>query len=307
MRFFILIFFLLFFINSNTFSQIVFEENKDTIFVEKISVDSILIEISELNSNKIYTPNSSVTKLPLNTLNDAGSTIASPFRWTKEEWITTSLLTSGIVGSMFLDTSVKKYSQSIRTENSNIVSEHIEKIGDSGYLLVGLAGTYLTSLFIDNDYLESASLTAVEGIVITSIFTTIGKFAFLRDRPFIAADNLQFRTEPYGGKSQLSFPSGHTGSAFVVATVFAEAYKDIYPVVPYIAYTTATLVGLSRIHDNRHWLSDVIAGATIGYSVGKFISKRRLEDRTNLPNIGMSVREGMFAQKETVFTVALNF
>jgi membrane-associated phospholipid phosphatase len=65
-----------------------------------------------------------------------------------------------------------------------------------------------------------------------------------------------------------SFPSGHTATAFSIATVFATRYRDI-KAVPVISYTLASLVGISRLTENRHWSSDVFAGALIGYLCGK--------------------------------------
>ena len=63
-----------------------------------------------------------------------------------------------------------------------------------------------------------------------------------------------------------SFPSGHTSNSFLTATVAQEIYGSTVGVP---AYLMATLSGLSRIQDNKHYLSDVIFGATLGIAVGK--------------------------------------
>jgi membrane-associated phospholipid phosphatase len=73
--------------------------------------------------------------------------------------------------------------------------------------------------------------------------------------------------KPTSGFSS-SFPSGHTTAAFSAATVFAFEYKD-ETLIPVVAYTAATLVGLSRITQNAHWSTDVLAGAALGYITGK--------------------------------------
>jgi membrane-associated PAP2 superfamily phosphatase len=65
-----------------------------------------------------------------------------------------------------------------------------------------------------------------------------------------------------------SFPSGHTTVAFAAATVFAMEYKNI-PIVPIIAYSAATSIGLSRIIQNQHWISDVLVGAALGFLSGR--------------------------------------
>lgn len=67
------------------------------------------------------------------------------------------------------------------------------------------------------------------------------------------------------GSSYNSFPSGHTTQAFAAATFLNEEYKDRYPWMPYASYTVASSVGLLRVANNRHYISDVLVGAGIGY------------------------------------------
>lgn len=61
-----------------------------------------------------------------------------------------------------------------------------------------------------------------------------------------------------------SFPSGHTAQAFAAATFLSEEYKDRLPWIPYAGYGVASSVGILRIANNKHYLSDVLAGAGIG-------------------------------------------
>lgn len=61
-----------------------------------------------------------------------------------------------------------------------------------------------------------------------------------------------------------SFPSGHTAQAFATATFMAKEYKDQSVWYAVGAYGIATTVGAMRIMNNRHWVSDVLAGAGIG-------------------------------------------
>lgn len=70
-------------------------------------------------------------------------------------------------------------------------------------------------------------------------------------------------TRPNGGRN--SFPSGHTTSAFAFASVVSMNH-NIYAGVA--ATSLATFVGLSRINDKKHYVHDVIAGATIGTAFG---------------------------------------
>lgn len=67
------------------------------------------------------------------------------------------------------------------------------------------------------------------------------------------------------GSAYTSFPSGHTAQAFAAATFLSEEYRDKLPWMPYAAYTLAGSVGALRIANNRHYISDVLFGAGLGY------------------------------------------
>jgi membrane-associated phospholipid phosphatase len=78
------------------------------------------------------------------------------------------------------------------------------------------------------------------------------------------------RTRPDG--STLSFPSGHTSSAFATATVLHGelGWKAGVP-----AYAVATWIAASRVQMDRHYLSDVVAGATVGLLAGRAVTVGR--------------------------------
>lgn len=70
-------------------------------------------------------------------------------------------------------------------------------------------------------------------------------------------------TRPDGSDNH-SFPSGHTATAFMIATMLSKEYGYLSPLVSVGSYAMATTTGLMRIANNKHWLSDVMAGAGIG-------------------------------------------
>lgn len=66
------------------------------------------------------------------------------------------------------------------------------------------------------------------------------------------------------GSSRNSFPSGHTATAFMGAELLRREYKDVSPWIGVAGYAVAAGTGFFRMYNNRHWLTDVIAGAGIG-------------------------------------------
>lgn len=93
----------------------------------------------------------------------------------------------------------------------------------------------------------------------------------------IAVNGLKYtvkRPRP-DGASHNSWPSGHTATAFMTASLLHKEYGWRSPWYSIGAYTVATATGLSRILNNRHWFTDILAGAAIGIGsveLGYFIS-----------------------------------
>jgi membrane-associated phospholipid phosphatase len=91
-------------------------------------------------------------------------------------------------------------------------------------------------------------------VVITGAYTAVLKEAVRRERP--------------DGSDHRSFPSGHASNAFALAAV-AEQHYGWKAGVP--AYAIAGAVAVSRLQRNKHYLSDVLAGSTLGYIVGRTV------------------------------------
>jgi membrane-associated phospholipid phosphatase len=66
------------------------------------------------------------------------------------------------------------------------------------------------------------------------------------------------------GSDNLSFPSGHAATAFAAAEFMRQEYKDVSPWYGVGGYAAAVATGALRMYNNKHWLSDVVAGAGLG-------------------------------------------
>lgn len=103
---------------------------------------------------------------------------------------------------------------------------------------------------------------------------TVMKRAIGRARPRVSPDNARNfgGTKGWHDHGYRSFPSGHATAAFAIASsVTLESgrhWHDSQWVVGPLMYGVATLTGVSRIYNNEHWASDVIAGAALGTLTG---------------------------------------
>jgi membrane-associated phospholipid phosphatase len=123
-----------------------------------------------------------------------------------------------------------------------------------------------------DDYLMHAPIALVYGLNIAGIK---GKHDFRNRTLLLVKSEAIMLALTYSFKSLTnvrrpddtdveSFPSGHTAQAFATATFMAKEYKDQSVWYAVGAYGIATTVGAMRILNNRHWVSDVLAGAGIG-------------------------------------------
>lgn len=83
-------------------------------------------------------------------------------------------------------------------------------------------------------------------------------------------------------RNRYSFPSGHTSVSFAVAGILHELYGTQAGI---ISFTLATIVAISRVQDQEHFLSDVIFGAGLGLSVANGFTRvyKDSENKAGMP------------------------
>lgn len=181
---------------------------------------------------------------------------------------------AAIEGALFLaDKPVQDYATKLMDRNSNFkgLSHYITNFGATyeGYTLAALG---LYGFVFRNEKVKTTTLLATQSYIVAGAMEGILKFVTGRQRPNYIADETDPKPRFHGPSFSVktgstSFPSGHTTAAFAAATVYAQEYKD-RPWVPILAYSAASLIGLSRITENKHWITDVFAGAALGYVTG---------------------------------------
>jgi membrane-associated phospholipid phosphatase len=168
----------------------------------------------------------------------------------------------------WVDEPVQRYMYSHRTSAGDKIADVLEPLGRQHYMLPLAVTTAATGMLLKDKKLEKAGVLATGSIIVSAGVTEALKHEFHRHRPNSGDDN-HFFDGPSQSPAHTSLPSSHTTTAFAVATSVASVYRYEHPIVPPIAYGIATLVGLSRINDNAHWTTDVLAGALVGYVSAK--------------------------------------
>jgi membrane-associated phospholipid phosphatase len=156
----------------------------------------------------------------------------------------------------------------------------------TGFRLLGDPGSFVTGTLIyvigridGQRRVQALGLHSVESILLADVLGGGIKMVAGRQRPFVDVTNpYNFQLwRGFQGDQFRSFPSGHTITAFAFASTVTRETQFWWPhaawYVGTVFYGGASLVGLSRIYNNQHWASDVMAGATIGTIVGLKVVK----------------------------------
>ncbi|HEY5513938.1 MAG TPA: phosphatase PAP2 family protein [Geomonas sp.] len=213
---------------------------------------------------------------------DTGKMVASPVHWETRDWLKLGLVL-GVTSSLFLvDQKVKDFAQSHQSPVASKFALVGNDLGDPFYTLPPIGAFYLYGYLADDSKARRASLLAIESFAISGVMTSGLKMLADRHRPN-SGDVSTTWDGPSFSMKNLSFSSGHTASAFSIATVFADVYKD-NAYVPTIAYGLATLTGLSRVYSNAHWSSDVFFGAALGYFTSKALLSYHKEEKNKTAN-----------------------
>jgi hypothetical protein len=166
----------------------------------------------------------------------------------KQLIIPAALIGFGVIG---INSDQLKY---FNSEISEEVVEHIDKqiTIDDFSQYVPAASVYALGAFGikgKNNIKDKSIILATSFLLMTVTVTGLKSVA---------------KVERPDGTSNNSFPSGHTATAFMGAEFLYQEYKDVSVWYGISGYAVATFTGAFRMYNNRHWLTDVVAGAGIG-------------------------------------------
>jgi membrane-associated phospholipid phosphatase len=178
-------------------------------------------------------------------------------KWHKTDTGKSLIIAGGLVtvGTiMHFDTSFKV---GVRDEINRYLPNFEDRIDDITQYVPIMAAFGLDAVGVRSKHSQMRKLSNLATMTATSLVVTQGlKYAIAEPRP--------------DGSSNNAFPSGHTTTAFMGAHMFHKEYKHKSPFYSIAAYALATMTGVLRQLNNRHWISDVFAGAGLGIGVTEF-------------------------------------
>ena len=203
---------------------------------------------------------------------DARDVLVSPARWHKNHWLGFAAFAGTSVILYTQDENIRNFFQRNQSPATSEISKYgLEPWGSGIYLIPLVGGMYIYGLAWHNPESETAALLTGKAMVIAGGFTWLFKGITGRHRPNQDMPaNPALWEGPFNNFKYVSFPSGHTALAFSAAAVLSSYYHD-KTWVAVTSFSLATLVGISRIYDDKHWASDVFGGAVLGFAIGKLV------------------------------------
>jgi membrane-associated phospholipid phosphatase len=183
-------------------------------------------------------------------------------------WWHGAVVLGGISALMLLDQPAQRFFQNRRSVHSDDMSGTLRHFGQVEVFGTITAGLVTAGLLSGDDDLTRAGGRLAATLALAGAASSVTKLALGRPRPNQSSDADGFA--PFSGQDAM--PSGHTTVAFALATALSDDINRTWASVG--LYTLATGVGWSRINDNRHWLSDVVAGAALGVTSAKLMNGR---------------------------------
>ncbi len=142
-------------------------------------------------------------------------------------------------------------------------------------------GIFTATLFTKNTRLQDAAFTSLQSWVYSGVISYGLKYAFGRFRPEDGFGPDRF--QPFSPNT--SFPSGHTVAAFALITPWVLYYP--HPIT-YGLFAISTGTAISRMARSKHWPTDVIAGAAIGFFTGRHLVRRHTDKEPLIPGFKVS-------------------
>jgi membrane-associated phospholipid phosphatase len=175
-----------------------------------------------------------------------------------------------VIGTaLVLDPRVHAWAAQSKCHTIDALVAILNPIGSGVTLLIACIMLTAICRALPSSRLQAAAWTAALAFTFAGVIEFTIKHLVGRPRPDTA---MAFATLGSHAVAETdSFPSGHATSVFAVATVFAA----FYPWLRWPLYALAAAVAVGRVYLERHYMSDILAGAVIGIAIASLLLRHR--------------------------------
>ena len=216
-------------------------------------------------------------------LTDLKTVFSAPFHWKGKDWLKLGIV-AGLSAILYTnDDGLMRWVQRNHNGSTDRVAKIAEYLGNYMIVIPTIALCYTYGLIFKDAKARETAVLGLKSAAISFMAVYALKILTHRNRP---------TTDGYGSSTvwdgpdltfkDTSFPSGHSAIAFSLAVVVCSQYKQKW--IRVMAYSAAVLTAVSRIHDRKHWASDIFVGSLLGYFVTKGIMKRKKKRDNALAN-----------------------
>jgi len=183
-------------------------------------------------------------------------------------WYEATTAAAGVALLMLADEPVQRYAQRHRSPTTDDLAAVSRRAGQPEVFGTVSLALLAVGVLDHRPEVTRAGGRLVASLALAGTSTLAVKTLIGRARPSAGVGAFAFH--PFSG--DVSLPSGHTAMAFALATDLSDELDRGWVRVG--LYTIASGTALSRINDNRHWVSDVTLGALVGIASAKLVSGR---------------------------------
>lgn len=220
-------------------------------------------------ANSLY-PSKLVNTLEsdISTFYDVGiNFVKSPLQFNKNDFYLTGAILGVTALSIPVDEPLRKTALNSKSKSLDNVFYVTEKFGKAKYGAALSGVLYGFGLVVDDDNIRQTGQMLAEALIFNGLITTGAKMMFSRERPFTNEGSYDMDLFEFKSTfSETSLPSGHTSTAFTMATVLSERIDNTYASIA--LYSMASLTAFQRVYADKHWFSDTILGAALGTVIG---------------------------------------
>lgn len=225
--------------------------------------------------------------------NETVDFIKQPVKWDGSDWLKLGAMGAGsFLLIEFADQPARDLALMDRSYVSSAPIEAGRIWGEMYTPVVLFAGFATHSLITNNTSTRKIAYEIGQASLYTGGIIYVLKTAVGRARPDMNEGSSSYHPFSFSGDDH-SFPSGHSAAAFAISTILSRNAGPTW--LKILAYVPSAITPISRVYEDKHWVSSCFLGGAIGYFVAKWVvdtheAKDKLsQGASSIPLLNMSV------------------